>query len=69
MLPKEVPMIDPLIKLVPTINPIGKFIVLFTNKLTLLLLLLFWIPIINTKNKEELNKNENNIFLTNVTIF
>tara|TARA_Y100000994_G_scaffold233203_1_gene221053 strand:- start:1008 stop:1181 length:174 start_codon:yes stop_codon:yes gene_type:complete len=41
-------------KLDPTIKPTGKLIDSSINKLTLLLLELFCIPIINNKKKEEL---------------
>ena len=50
MFPKK----EPNIKLVPTIKLIGSSIVLSTNKLTLLLLELFCIPINKIKNKQEL---------------
>ena len=43
-------------KLDPIIKPTGKLTDSTINKLTLLLLELFCIPIINNKNKEELNK-------------
>ena len=51
------PKIDPLIKLVPIIKPTGKSTVLSNNKSILLLFELFCIPIINKKNKQELNIN------------
>jgi len=57
-------------KLDPIIKPTGKLIDSAINKLTFLLLELFCIPIINNKNKQELNKavkinflNGNNIHL------
>ena len=52
---KTLPIIDPLMKLDPIIKLIGKFIVSSINKLTLLFFELFWIAIINNKNKQELN--------------
>ena len=52
---KKLPVIEPDIKLTPTIKLIGKAIVSFLNKLTFLLLVLFCMPIINNKNKQELN--------------
>lgn len=60
---------EPEIKLVPTMKPTGKSIVLSINKLTLPLLELFCIPIINNKNKHELNNNMKTIFLNVENIF
>ena len=57
------PSIDPVIKLVPTIKLIGKLTVSSIIRSTLLFSELFWIPIINNKNKDELNEIENNNFL------
>ena len=51
---KKLPVIEPVMKLTPTIKLIGKGIVSFLNKLTFLLLELFCMPIINNKNKQEL---------------
>ena len=42
-------------KLDPTIKLIGRFTVSSINKFILLFFELFWIPIINNKNKQELN--------------
>tara|TARA_B100001989_G_scaffold202111_1_gene150513 strand:+ start:172 stop:369 length:198 start_codon:yes stop_codon:yes gene_type:complete len=50
-------------KLTPTIKLIGKAIVSFLNKLTSLLLELFCMPIINSKNKQELKVIEKIKFL------
>jgi len=50
-------------KLTPTIKLIGKATVSFLNKLTFLLFELFCIPIINSKNKQELKVIEKIIFL------
>ena len=50
----ELPIIEPVMKLTPTIKLTGKAIVSFLNKLTSLLLELFCMPIINNKNKQEL---------------
>tara|TARA_Y100000991_G_C21784462_1_gene268611 strand:+ start:160 stop:327 length:168 start_codon:yes stop_codon:yes gene_type:complete len=50
---KKLPAIDPQMKLPPTINPIGKLADLLFSKLTLVLVELFWIPIIKIRNKEE----------------
>ncbi len=61
-------MIDPVIKLTPTIKLIGKAILSFLNKLTLLLLELFCIPIINNKNKQELKVIEKINFLNDSDI-
>ena len=53
---------DPLIKLVPIIKLTGRLTVSSINKLTLFLIELFCIPIINNKNKQELNvKVKNNL--------
>ena len=51
---KKLPVIEPDMKLTPTIKLIGKGILSFLNKFTFLLLELFCIPIINNKNKQEL---------------
>ena len=59
---------DPLMKLLPIINAIGNSTVFSINKFTLVLLVLFCIPIINIKNKDELNKNIKNIFLNVINI-
>ena len=50
-------------KLIPIIKLIGKAIVSFLNKLTLLLIELFCMPIINNKNKQELKVIEKINFL------
>jgi hypothetical protein len=49
------PDIDPKIKLTPTIKPKGKYTVSSIIKLTLDLVVLFWMPTNNIKNKLELN--------------
>ena len=54
---------DPLIKLAPTIKLIGNSIESAFKKVTLLLFELFCIPIINIKNKQELNETTKNNFL------
>ena len=59
---KKLPVIDPEMKLVPTIKAIGSLIVLFFKKLTLSLFELFWIPINNIKNKLELKNSVKIIF-------
>ena len=59
----KLPVIEPVMKLTPTIKLIGKEIVSFLNKLTLLLLELFCMPIINNKNKQELKVIEKINFL------
>ena len=51
---KKLPVIEPDMKLTPTIKLMGKAIVSVLNKLTFLLLELFCMPIINNKNKQEL---------------
>ena len=63
---KKLPVIEPVMKLTPTIKLIGKATVSFLNKLTFLLLELFCMPIINNKNKQELKVIEKINFL-NVT--
>ena len=50
----QLPVIEPVMKLNPTIKLIGKAIVSFLNNLTLLSLELFCMPIINNKNRQEL---------------
>ena len=68
----KLPVIEPVMKLTPTIKLIGKAIVSFLNKLTSLLLELFCMPIINNKNKQELKvtkkinflKAPNTLFIT-----
>ena len=59
----KLPVIEPVMKLTPTIKLIGKAILSFLNKLILLLLELFCMPIINNKNKQELKVIEKNNFL------
>ena len=58
----KLPVIEPVMKLTPTIKLIGKATVSFLNKLILLLFELFCIPIINSKNKQELKVIEKIIF-------
>ena len=60
---KKLPVIEPDMKLTPTIKLIGKAIVSVLNKLTFLLLELFCMPIINNKNKQELKVIEKINFL------
>ena len=57
------PIIEPNMKLEPTMKLIGSSIVSSTNKSTLLLVELFCIPINKRKNKQELKIVENNNFL------
>ena len=59
----KLPVIEPVMKLTPTIKLIGKATVSFLNKLIFLLFELFCIPIINSKNKQELKVTEKIIFL------
>ena len=59
----KLPVIDPVMKLTPTIKLIGNAIVSFLNKLIFLLLELFCMPIINNKNRQELKVIEKNNFL------
>ncbi len=62
------PNIEPLIKLAPTIKPIGRDTVLSKIKLTLLLFELFCSPINNKQSRQELNKTTVNIFLIWIVI-
>ena len=55
-------MIEPPMKLEPTIKLTGNSTVLSISKLTLLLLELFCIPIISKKNKQKLNVDMKNNF-------
>ena len=59
----KLPVIEPVMKLTPTIKLIGKAILSFLNKLTFLLIELFCMPIINNKNKQALKVNEKINFL------
>ena len=65
----KLPVIEPVMKLTPTIKLIGKAILSFLNKLTFLLIELFCIPIINNKNKQELKVTEKTNFLKPPEIF
>ena len=58
----RLPVIDPVIKLIPIMKLIGSVTVSPIIRLTLLLVELFCIPIIRTRNKEKLNVNINNSF-------
>ena len=60
---RKLPIIEPKIKLDPTIKLIGSSIVSSINKSTLLLFELFCIPINKRKNKQELKIADNNNFL------
>ena len=60
---RKLPVIEPNIKLEPTIKLIGSSIVLSINMFTLLLFELFCIPINKTKNKQELKMTTKNNFL------
>ena len=65
---RRFPKREPVIKLVPVINPIGKDIVLSINKSTLLVLLLFCIPVTNIIKRQELKVAKKNIFFTKLCI-
>ena len=65
----KLPVIEPVMKLTPTIKLIGRAIVSLLNKLTFLLVELFCIPIINNKNKQELKVIEKINFLNDSDIF
>ena len=60
---------EPVIKLVPIIKLIGKSTVSLMNKLSFVFSELFWIPIINIKNKKKLKLILKNTFLTGNPIF
>ena len=59
---RRLPVNEPLIKLNPIMKLMGNLIVSVAIRFTFLLFLLFWMPIIKSKNKEVLNININNIF-------
>tara|TARA_B100000886_G_C20220928_1_gene406395 strand:- start:391 stop:627 length:237 start_codon:yes stop_codon:yes gene_type:complete len=59
----KLPVIEPVMKLTPTIKLVGKAMLSFLNKLTFLLLELFCIPINNNKNKLKLKVIEKINFL------
>ena len=60
----KLPIIEPNIKLEPTIKLIGSSIVSLIKKSTLLLFELFWIPTNKSKNKQELKiETVNNFFI------
>tara|TARA_Y100000766_G_C18829414_1_gene567271 strand:- start:469 stop:726 length:258 start_codon:yes stop_codon:yes gene_type:complete len=68
----KLPIIEPLIKLIPTIKLTGRLTVSSNIKLTFLLFELFCIPIIKIKKSDRLNVNikknflaVNNIFIRN----
>mgnify|MGYP004377980845 CR=1 len=71
MMSKEIrlPVMDPEIKLTPTMKPIGKFTVLSIIKLTFAFLLLFCIPINKIKNKLVLKISKENNLLNGNDIF
>ena len=58
----RLPVNEPLMKLTPIMKLIGNEIVSLKIKFTFLVFELFWIPIINIKNKEILNDIVKNIF-------
>ena len=60
---RELPKIEPNIKLEPTMKLIGSSIVSSINKFTLLLFELFCIPINKMTNKQELKITAKNNFL------
>ena len=63
------PVKDPQIKLVPIIKLTGNLIVCLIIRLTFFWEELFCMPIINIKNKEELNKIAKNNFFNGNGIF
>ena len=65
----RLPVNEPLMKLTPIMKLIGNEIVSLKIKFTFLVFELFWIPIINIKNKEILNEIVKNIFFKGRNIF
>ena len=65
----RLPVNEPLMKLTPIMKLIGNEIVSLKIKFTFLVFELFWIPIINIKNKEILNDIVKNIFLNMTDIY
>ena len=65
----KLPVIEPVMKLTPTIKLIGKAILSFLNKLTFLLIELFCMPTIKNKNKQELKVTEKINLLKALEIF
>ena len=59
---RRLPVKEPLIKLNPIMKLMGNLIVSIEIRFTFLLFLLFWIPIIKSKNKEVLKIIIKNIF-------
>ena len=55
-------------KLTPIMKLTGKLTVSLIRRLIFLLFELFWIPIINNKNKERLNVIVKNIFFKGINI-
>ena len=55
-------------KLTPIMKLTGKLTVSLIRRLIFLLFELFWIPIINNKNKERLNVTVKNIFFKGINI-
>ena len=66
---RRLPDTDPEIKLIPIIKLIGKLTVSPMINLTLLLLELFCIPIIKSKNKAEFKVMVNNTFLNKIIFY
>ena len=56
-------------KLIPTMKLIGKLIVSFIIKFTLVCFELFCMPIIKSKNKDKLNPNAKSNFLIGMIIY
>ena len=65
----RLPVNEPVMKLTPIMKLIGNEIVSLKIKFTFLVFELFWIPIINIKNKEILNEIVKNIFFKGRNIF
>ena len=65
----KLPVIDPVMKLIPTMKLVGIAIVSFLNKLILFFIELFCIPIIKNKNIQELKVTKKINFLRAKDIF
>ena len=65
---RRLAQIDPLMKLTPIMKLTGRLTVSLIRRFIFLLFELFWIPIINNKNKERLNVIVKNIFFKGINI-
>jgi len=65
----KLPATEPVMKLMPIIKLIGRFIVSPINKLTFFLYELFWIPTININNNAEFKVAIKKIFFKSTNIY